>query len=109
MPKYRLLRDAPHGKAGSEWELYSDNPKFKDVGLRYPGSSSDSKIDSVVPFPRSTFSDWFSEIKEMPKFTKEQAETMKTQNNWITLSIGTNNQEQFLAVSPDWLDENTEK
>lgn len=89
MPKYRLLRDCPHGEAGSVWEMIEDR-----IGVLLLADEG----GAVWEFPRSTFSSWFEEIKETRKFTNEQNEAIKMQ-------LGIFFPKGFM----NWLDENTER
>lgn len=117
MTKYKLLKDCPHGKAGSVWDEEEDNGSF--IFLH----REDDQYKGNDCFPKSTFSDWFEEIKsldiengkatrdikageevtmkledlseKMRPFTKEQVSELR-ERGW-SLSFGS------------WLDENTEK
>lgn len=57
MTKYKLLRDCPHGKKDSVWEQNGD---FADWFVL----THEDDIEKIGWFfPKSTFSDWFEEIK----------------------------------------------
>lgn len=97
MPKYRLLRDLPQAKAGSKWDTNNTDPERAYMSCENGEGFSMLRKDMYL---------WFEEIKEMPKFTKEQAEAIMEQ-------VGTiGSPERAMTLWSDrfkrWLDENTE-
>ncbi len=98
MKKYKLLRDCPHGQVGSVWEL---NKEFPDCICIF------EENDNVVyRFPKPMCFDWFEEIKEMPKFTKDQIEAIK--NHIELYPSGSPSWWESRNALTAWLDENTE-
>jgi len=92
-----MLKDTPHGKAGSVWSEIEDEWEEDSFYL------FDEKMKGVC-FPKSTFSDWFEPIKEMKPFTKGQVVAIYEAINdkqWVD--------EERHEKFKDWLDENTEK
>lgn len=97
MNKYRLLKDCPHGKAGSVWKEHHESGIYKHLEI----------IDSygpnrVIPFPLETFSDWFEKIEETlyltpSKFTNKQARQIALSRQLDVLEFH------------QWLNENTEQ
>lgn len=75
MKKYKLLRDCPHGKAGSIWEM-----KYHGM-VKHSLKQETDEIEYW--FPVDTFDDWFEEIHEIKPFTKEQSEWIKQQLDTI--------------------------
>lgn len=68
--KYRLLKDCPHGKKDSVWEwVISD--------LEESILLQNDKTKKRIYFPTHNLNDWFEEIKEMKKFTKEQRASLE--------------------------------
>ncbi len=95
--KYKLLKDCPHGKAGSEWRMTNKNEHY--IWLRGDLGENES-------FPLSTFPEWFEEIKELKKFTSEQTEAIK---NIIEIEpSGSPNWWESRNALKDWLEKNTE-
>ena len=89
MPKlFKMLRDTPHGSAGSTWEE-------NDRGVDYVTLSKCGGLE-MWDFPLSTFSSWFSPVEEEVTFTKSQADAIKRRYE----AIGS-----FKFIS--WLDEHT--
>lgn len=93
MTKYRLMRDCPNGLKGSIWEKKEHNQDS------YWMESEQDKTRSFST-PKDAFPQWFEEIKEMPKFTKEQVRKIKDVLN-----------PHFVEYSSfaQWLNENTEE
>lgn len=93
--KYRLLRDCPCGKAGSEWRE-TEKPHLQ--GSRVMVYLEDEN-GYGFNFPQSTFFSWFEKIKEMKKFTRDQTRAI---NDHLYSRL--DSQDFDL-----WLDKNTEK
>lgn len=102
--KYRLLRDCPHGKAGSEWERLGHSEWEISLG---------DKNGRQFFFPVSTFSDWFKPIVEMEKFTKDQVDELKEKVGECLATIREIPSDAMFSLMKNkfshWLDENTEK
>lgn len=104
MAKYRLKKDLPWAKAGSEWQRESRRLGAFTV-IHVPS-------DRELEIPLGVFSEWFEEIKPEITFTKEQAEVLKNEVNRrsLTMRFGDNREEmldshKFIM----WLKEHTEQ
>lgn len=95
MAKYRLKKDLPWAKAGSEWQRESRRLGAFTV-IHVPS-------DRELEIPLGVFSEWFEEIKPEATFTKEQAEAVKRW--WANEPYDTRYDGEFL----EWLDKHTEQ
>lgn len=90
--KYELLQDCPQGYAGTIWETNNTDPERAYLSHDGYGFS----------MPRSELSKWFSEIKEMKKFTKQEADAIRRCRDYLK------SLKEIIDLDA-WLDGNTEK
>jgi hypothetical protein len=100
--KYRLLKDCPHGRSGSIWIQVEST---KALSEKYRDLIQQERED-IWSFPANGFSDWFEEIKEMPKITKQHVEAIlqKLNEAFADSKYWENRKQSF----EEWLDKNTE-
>jgi len=96
MKKYRLLKEVPQGRVGSIWNTSNTDP------LRAYMSCENGEGFSML---RTELFEWFEEIIDMPKFTKEQKEAIHRQ--LYGCPPGTPDTWQVVKEFEKWLDENT--